>query len=280
MTPPPDLLQLPARGELAPQIQATAADEMSRRVEDVDFDAWQELQLARDMEARLPGFRAEGNRQRLDHYRKVRQQRGEEPFQYLDKALARRQREDFQTKLPNLVTMFSGADKFDQAFPEEHRAAISERFAGSMDPARDKMQTANLMLVAEMTGKPVEELQKLWPAYRNQYAKERLGAQGTVDDAGFYALAGKKLAGEKADGELAESIQNEVRRQAIGARPLGEALATAKTMAGERWKEFEPAARASYARVLSDFDDREISTARELFEQGNELLDQIIAVAE
>lgn len=266
---PPDLL-LPARGELAPEIQDTAADAMSRRVEDDDFAAWQELKLTRAMEEKT-GIRLEDNRKRLNHYRQRRLQRGEEPFQYLDKAIRRRRDAEFRERLPFFNQLFAGPDQFDQAFPEEQRAAVAERFKGAMDPAREKMLTANLMLASELTGEPVEELQKLWPAKRSRLAQQALGAQGPVDDATFYSLAGKKLAGEKADGELAQRIADKVRAAAISTRPLPDALAEAKAMAGDRWKDFETTARSAYAGVLADFDDGELATARELFQRTAKL---------
>lgn len=265
-----ELLELPPRGELAPQIQAAADDAMSKRVEDVDLEAWNEFKLVRKSEE-LTGTRNEDGRRRLNEYKQRRLQRGERPFQYLEKARRREQDAAFRERLPFYGQLFSGPEQFDQAFPEEHRAAVAARFAGSLDPGKVKMQTANLMLVAEMTGEPVEKLQKLWPAYRSQYAKQALGAQGPVDDAAFYALAGKKLQGQKADGETAEAIGAKVQAAAISARPLADALADAKAMAGERWKEFEPTARAAYAGVLADYDDRELATARELFQRTAKL---------
>jgi len=293
-----DLTIFPDRVELRGEIAAAETPDRAA-VDSVNFPAaadeteldlqmWQALQDAKQREAQLGqqlgGEAREFNgvtysaeqrvrqstaeaRAKLAIYRDRRRSRGEEPFQYLDKARRREQDAAFRERLPFFGQLFSGPDQFDQAFPEEHRAAVAERFAGAMDPAREKIQTANLLLVSEMTGEPVEKLQKLWPAYRNRYAQERLGAQGPVDDAAFYALAGKKLSGEKADGETAEVIAAKVRAAAISARPLAEALGDAKTMAGERWKDLQPAARAAYAQVLADFDDDELATARELFQR-------------
>lgn len=259
-----DLL-LPARGELAPEIQAQADDWKNRRQEDIDFEAWQELKITRAAEERT-GIRMEKNRERLNFYKQRRIQRGEQPFQYLEKAQRRQRDEQFRERLPFFTTLFSGPDQFEQAFPEEQRAAISGRFTG-LDPAKQKMMTANLMLAAELTGEPVEELQKLWPARRAQLAQQMLGAQGPVDDATFYALAGKKLAGEKSDGELAQRIADKVSAAAISTRPLSEALAEAKALAGDRWKDFETTARSAYAGVLVNHDDEELATARELFQR-------------
>lgn len=302
---------LQPRMELAPEIVEADRPE-NQPVKDVAFPEvaneseldvamWRQLQDAKkrqaDFEARLGGKSIEfdgrtysakeraiqsvrNDRAVLDRYRQHRLSRGEKPFQYLEQGQRLERDQQFRDRLPFFVQMFSGPESFEQAFPEEHRAAVSDRFKGSLNPARDKMQTANMMLVSEQMGKPVKELQKLWPAYRNQYAALALGANGPVDEAGFYALAGKKLVGEKADNETAESIAKKVREMALSTRPLGDAMEEAKKLAGDRWKEFQPSAKAAYAGVLAEYEDEELATGRELFQhfaklQGGKPVEQV-----
>lgn len=278
-----------ARLELAPELVPGPPDPGSALVgragtdlteEQLDVAMYQRLQRAKQPST-VAGFSRNGitmtaeqiagvslsqEKDALRAYRDRRIARGEEPFQYLAKAKAKQDNAAFREQLPFFGTLFAGPEKFAEAFPEEQRAAVAERFAGSMNPAREKMATANLMLVSEMTGKPVEELQKLWPAYRNQYARERLGAQEMVDDVGFYALAGSKVAEQQTEMETARKVAEITRFHAVRGKPLGEAITAAKAAAGPDWKKYEAAAREGYANVLVDFDDRTIKSGNKLFE--------------
>jgi hypothetical protein len=215
----------------------------------------------------------------LRAYRDRRLARGEEPFQYLAKAKAKQDNAAFREQLPFFGTLFAGPEKFTEAFPPDQRQAVEDRFTGSMQPAREKMATANRLFYETMTGEPV--IDKLWPAQRAAFARQRLGYEGAsrmvgggdpsiqtagVDDATFYKLAGSKVAEQQTEMETARKVAEITRFHAVRGKPLGEAITAAKAAAGPDWKKYEGAAREGYANVLVDFDDRTIKSGNKLFE--------------
>ncbi len=214
----------------------------------------------------------------LQTYVDGRKARGEQPFQYLQHARTRAEERDAREQVPFFRTLFSAPEKMANALPAEHRQAFEDRFKGSLDPIAEKQQTAGIMLVSSMLGKPADEVAELWPVYRQRYGNEHLGLSGKVDDAGFYRAAGQAFEQETKDDETARDIAQKAQQSAIQGRPLADVVTTGKELTGDRWKQFEPAARAAYAGVLSEFRDREIKASRGLFEavadmQGKKVVD-------
>lgn len=131
----------------------------------------------------------------LRAYRRYREERGEEPFQYLDAAEKREHDKVSLQQLAFFTTMFSGPENFEKAFPEAKRQGMADSFAWFSDAAAQKMATANMMLVAHMTGHSVDEIEPQWDLVRTSYARQALGwsGEGVIADAEFYGLAGITL---------------------------------------------------------------------------------------
>lgn len=209
-------------------------------------------------------------KRRLKAYQKWTERRGETMFQHLEAAQRREQGKRWRKNLPMMAQLFSGPDTMTAMMPEADRNAFDDTFKDSLDPARDKMQAANMRLVAEMTGLTVDQLEPLWPAYRAQYAQQAFGTKGTVDDATFYQMAGKHLAKEKTDADLMEKIHARASVLALAGKPLADSMAETKKLAGERWQEFAPAARQGHASALAQFGDVEIKLADALWARFQE----------
>ncbi|MES2920088.1 MAG: hypothetical protein V4819_00980 [Verrucomicrobiota bacterium] len=302
MTPPPETLTAPPVSSPAPFVgpPAPSADRRDLALEtarqpggDLDPDSWVAPTAARIApflarepdQRRIDGYayewlqagsaaKATGTGGGIDQefktglqtYVDFRKARGEVPFQYLGQARTRAEERDARGQVPFFAALFSDPEKMAEAFPEEHRQAFEDRFTGALDPIADKRQAAGVLLVSTMLGKSADEVADLWPVYRQKYANEHLGLSGPVDDAAFYQAAGKAFQQETKDDETARDIASKAQLAAIQGKPLAEAVATGKGLTGDQWKRFEPAARAAYAGVLSEFRDPEIKAGRALFE--------------
>ncbi len=209
---------------------------------------------------------ADNFKEGLRVYRDFRRARGEEPFKFLPAARTRAEERAAREQVPFFTTLFSDPEKMAAAFPAEHRQEFEARFTGSFDPIKEKHQTAGIMLVSTMLGKTADEVAELWPVYRQKYGNEHLGLSGQVDDAAFYQAAGKAFQQETKDDETARDIAQKAQHAAIQGKPLAQVVTTGKSLTGDQWKRFEPAARAAYAGVLSEFSDPEIKSGRALFE--------------
>lgn len=227
----------------------------------------------------LAEFNLAAEKKVLADYKARRLARGEQPFQYLPQAKAKQENAAFREQLPFFGTMFSGPEKFAEAFPADQRQAVEDRFADSFQPAAEKMATANKLFFETMTGQEVDD--ELWPAQRSAFARQRLGYEGAsrmvaggdpsiatavVDDATFYKLAGAKLTEQQEEVDTTQKVAGITRAHAIRGQSLGDAIAAAKQAAGPHWKKYEAAAREGYAGVLADFDNRTITSANQLFD--------------
>jgi hypothetical protein len=207
----------------------------------------------------------------LRRYVEFRKARGEQPFQYLKSAKTTAEARAARAQVPFFKKLFSDPAKMAEALPVEQRQAFVERFAASLNPLQEKQQTAGIMLVATMTGKPPEEVADLWPQYRESYGRDVLKIEGAIDDGIFYQAAGKAFEAETQDEQTARDIAQRAQRAAIQGRPLSDAIAEGKASTGEAWEKFQPAARAGYASILKDFSDTEIKAGRALFEAVAEM---------
>ena len=231
----------------------------------VDLMNWNLFQTAKAEAGTVAPEKTANAKRILKQYRDYRASRGEEPFQFLDKGIQREQAKVWRENLPVLNTLFAGTDKMEMALPEGERALFLESFKHSLDPDRDKKRAANMKLVSEMTGKPLEEINPAWDSIRSNFAGKALGLSGVVDENQFYAAAGKLISGEKADSDLMEKIGNRAATLALQGKPLAESMAAVKGLAGDRWQEFAPAARQGHASILADFSDKEITLADALW---------------
>ena len=234
----------------------------------IDSYAYQWLQDGRNIKASGDGGGIDQEfKAGLQQYVDFRKARGEEPFQYLQTAKTRTQERDARAQVPFFRALFTAPEKMAEAFPAEQRQEIENRFIGSLDPIAEKRQTAGILLVSSMTGRPVDEVAELWPVMRQAYAENHLGLSGKVDDAAFYTAAGKAFDQETKDDTTARDIAAKAQRAAIQGKPLADAVNIGKAVTGaDQWKRFEPAARASYAGILAEFSDREIKSGRAFFE--------------
>jgi hypothetical protein len=198
----------------------------------------------------------------LGNYRDYRKKRGEEPFAYLPQAQQREQVRAHREQLPFFEKMLSGPENFAAAFPQNRQEEVEGWFKSSLDPDSDKRTTANKLFVEAMTGEAPHP--RLWPVQRTLYARRHLGFQpgqtiaenvagaagmnaigkgAVISEKEFYRLAGEKWGKEKADSELAEKVAGAAQLAAMSDQPLGMARIELKKLAGDRWKEFEPAMR-------------------------------------
>lgn len=232
---------------------------------ELDMESWQDLQDAQGMAGDAPERATK--KAKLQAYKEYRLKRGERPFQYLEKAGERANGKAWRDNLPMLVGLFAGADKMADALPADQRESFNESFKHSLDPERDKMRAANLQLVSAMTGEDIDSFSPAWDAVRSKFAQDHLGLSGVVTDAEFYSKAGLVLAQEKADGELMEKIGARAATLAMQGKPLADTLAETRKMAGERWKEFAPAARQGHAGILAQFGDEDLKLADTLWNE-------------
>lgn len=204
----------------------------------------------------------------LRRYVDFRKGRGETPFQYLQKAQTSAEARDARAQVPFFRQLFKDPGTMAEAFPAEQRQAFEDRFSDSLDPVAEKHKAAGVLLVSSMLGKEPDEVAELWPAYREKYGREvlKIASPLRLDDAAFYAEAGKAFEAEAKDDETAREIAQRAQRAAIQGRPLADAIAEGKALTGEAWQKFQPAARAGYASILKDFNDTEIKAGRALWE--------------
>ncbi len=244
----------------------------------IDSFAYEWLQTGTEAQAKGQGGGVhEEFREGLRQYAEFRKARGEQPFQYLKQAQTRADQRAAREQVPFFRKLFADPERMAEAFPEEQREAFMERFRLSLDPAGEKQRTAGVILVSTMTGKPAEEVADLWPQYREAYGRDVLGISGPLDDAVFYRAAGQALEKEAKDAETAATIAQQAQRAAIHGRPLSHAIDQTRAATGENWKKFEPAARAAYAGILSEFSDTEIKAGRALFEAVADMQGKAVA---
>ncbi len=257
----PDSMVVP-RGERLTTFLNTEPDQGR-----IDSYAYEWLQTGTEAQAKGQGGGIhEEFRAGLRQYADFRKARGEEPFQYLNRAKGRAEERAAREQVPFFQKLFTAPEKMAEAFPEDQRAAFEERFTDSLNPTGEKHKTAGVMLVATMTGKPADQVADLWPQYREAYGRDVLKISGKLDDSVFYAAAGQAFEKEAKDDETARSIAQQAQRAAIQGRPLSYAIEQGKAATGDEWKRFSPAARTAYAGILADFSDGEIKAGRALFE--------------
>lgn len=250
------------RGERLTTFLNTEADQ-----ERIDSFAYEWLQTGTTAQAKGQGGGVhEEFREGLRQYADFRKARGEQPFQYLKQAKTRTDDRAARAQVPFFQKLFADPERMAEALPVEQRESFVERFAASLDPVGEMQQTAGVLLVAAMTGKPADEVADLWPQYREAYGRDVLKISGKLDDALFYQAAGQAFDKEAKDAETAATIAQQAQHAAIQGRPLSYAIEQGKAATGKEWRKFEAAARAGYAGILSEFSDAEIKAGRALFE--------------